>query len=121
MTFYVNVLFVGGSDTRSVVHGSKTVHCFLNGISNESENFWVRVSQNASFTELATYPLDCLTTPISNAVVERILSMMSSIKTKSRNRIELKLLDAIVRIRFELLLEAGMWKRLFFKRFRFHT
>ena len=62
---------------------------FLNGIPNESKNFWVRVLQNASFTELATYALDCLTTaPISNAVVKRIFSMVSSIKTKPRNRME---------------------------------
>ena len=70
--------------------------------------------QHASFTELATYALDCLTTPISNAVVERIFSMVSGIKTKPRNRMELGLLDAIVRIRSELLLQEKHCKDFFY-------
>ena len=86
---------------------------FLNGIPNESENFWVGDFQHTLFTELATYALDCLTTPISNAVVERVFSMVSSIKTKPRNRMELKLLDAIVRIRSELLLQEKCCKDFF--------
>ena len=85
----------------------------LNGISNKSENFWVGVLQHASFIELATSALDCLSTLISNVVVERIFSMVSSIKTKPRNRMELKLLDAIVRIRSEFLLQKKCCKDFF--------
>ena len=58
---------------------------FFNGIPNESKNFWVGVLQHASFTELAAYAFDCLNTPISSAAVERVFSMVSSIKTKPRN------------------------------------
>ena len=82
----------------------------MNGISNKGENFWVGVLQHASFTELASYAVDCLTMAISNAVVERIFSMVSSVKTKPRNQMELKLLDAIVRIRSELLLQEKCCK-----------
>ena len=85
----------------------------LNEIPNESENFWVGVLHHTSFTEVATYALDFLTTPIGNAVVERVFSMMSTIKTKHRNWMELKLLDAIVRIRSELLLQEKCCKDFF--------
>jgi sialic acid synthase SpsE len=54
--------------------------------------------------ELATFTLTCQTTPVSNAVVERIFSLVSFIKMKARKRMQLNLLDAIVRVRAELLL-----------------
>ena len=51
------------------------------------------------FKELARYALDCLSVPVSNGIVERVFSYVTSVKTKSRNRMNLSLLDSIVTIR----------------------
>ncbi|CAB4001706.1 Hypothetical predicted protein [Paramuricea clavata] len=54
------------------------------------------------FEELATYLLNCLTNPVSNAVVERTFSLVTSVKTKVQNRMGLELLNAITRSRSQL-------------------
>ena len=59
--------------------------------------------QHPQFKELAIFALTCLITPISNAVVERMFSLLTCIKTKARNRLQLSLLEAIIRIRAEIL------------------
>ena len=74
------------------------------GIPTDSESFWIGLLQHKSFKDLAKYALNCLVTPTSNAVVERIFSLVSAVKTKARNQMQLKLLDSIIRIRAELLL-----------------
>src|SRR5215469_1449973 len=74
------------------------------GFSVDTEQFWIGVLQHKAFKELATFALTCLITPVSNAVFERIFSLVSSIKTKAGNRMQLNLLDSIVRVRVELLL-----------------
>ena len=74
------------------------------GIPTDTEQFWIGIFRHQRFKELATFILTCLITPVSNAVVERIFSLVSSVKTKARNRMQLKLLDAIIRIRAELVL-----------------
>ena len=56
------------------------------------------------------FALTCLVTPVSNAVVERIFSPVSSVKTKARNRLQLNLFDAIVRVKAELLLSSKCCK-----------
>ena len=70
----------------------------------------MNVLQHKAFKELATFALTCLKTPVSNAVFERIFSLVSSVKTKARNRMQLNLLDAIVRVRAELLLSSKCCK-----------
>ena len=70
----------------------------------DTEQFWFGVLQHKAFKELATFALTCLITAVSNDVVERIFSLVTSIKTKARNRMQLNLLDAIVRVRAEVLL-----------------
>ena len=80
------------------------------GFPVHTEQFWIGVLQHNSFKELATFALTCLITPVSNAVVERIFFLVSSIKTKARNRMQLNLLDAIVRVRAELLLSTKCCK-----------
>jgi hypothetical protein len=72
------------------------------GFPVDTEQVWIGVLQHKAL-ELATFALTCLITPDSNAVVERIFSLVS-IKMKTRNRMQLNLLDAIVRVRAELLL-----------------
>jgi len=52
----------------------------------DTEQFWIGVLQHKVFKELATFALTCLVTPVNSAVVERIFSLVSSVKTKERNR-----------------------------------
>lgn len=59
------------------------------------------------YQELALYALSCLSCPVSNAVVERIFSQVTCIKTKYRNKMSVATLDAIVRIRTTLLLKSN--------------
>ncbi|CAG4936271.1 unnamed protein product [Parnassius apollo] len=73
---------------------------------NDIVNFWIQVlkMKNAGgslmFKELAEFSIRCLSLPLSNAVVERIFSVMGTnqIKTKLRNRMT-PMLIAILRIR----------------------
>ena len=74
------------------------------GLPTDSETFWIGVLQHIAFKDLANFALNCLITPFSNAVVERIFSLVSAVKTKARNQMQLNLLDSITRIRAELLL-----------------
>lgn len=76
------------------------------GIPLDSEKFWLGVMQHGFYNDLAMYALCCLSTPVSNACVERIFSLVTAIKTKPRNKLETQLLGAIVRIRSSLMLEG---------------
>ena len=51
------------------------------------------------FKELATYALTLLNLPSSNAVVERVFSIMNTIKTKLRKSMLIEMLDALLRVR----------------------
>ena len=59
---------------------------------------------NYVYIELAQHALTCLTTPASNAVVERIFSRVSNNK-KTGNRLKIGMLDAIIRIKTVLLID----------------
>ena len=59
--------------------------------------------QNQAFKELAILALTCLITPVINAVVVRIFSLVLSVKTKAGNRMQLNRLDAAVRIRANII------------------
>jgi hypothetical protein len=80
------------------------------GFPVNTEQFWIGILQHNSFKELATFALTCLITRLSNAVVAKIFSLVSSIKTKARNRMQPNLLDAVVRFRAELLLSSKCCK-----------
>jgi hypothetical protein len=68
------------------------------------------VLQHQAFKELTTFALTCAITPVSNAVVERIFSLVSAVKTKARNIMQLNLHDAVVRVRAGLLLSSKCCK-----------
>ena len=94
---------------RKIVHRDwKQDSSFDGTIPDTAVEFWSHVAEvqtslgDKPFKELAAYALNCLTTPVSNAVVERTFSLLSSIKTKQRNRMKLELLNAIIRIRSKL-------------------
>ena len=77
-------------------------------VPKNSVEFWSRVIKfrnsigEPQFYELATYALACLSTPVSNAVVERFFSTVTNVKTKMQNRLGSQMLDAIARIRVNL-------------------
>ena len=52
--------------------------------------------------EIARFVLSVLTFPTSNAVVERLFSVLALVKSKIRNRMGLQMLDAILRVRTHL-------------------
>jgi hypothetical protein len=70
--------------------------------------FWSAVAQfkdadgNLAFEELGKYGLNLLSLPSSNAVVEIVFSVMKVVKTKTRNRMMLQMVEAILRIRISL-------------------
>lgn len=67
--------------------------------------FWIQLSQitiasgEYQFKELCQFALKIISLPISNAVVERIFSIMNVTKTKIRNRMGQQMLMALIRIK----------------------
>ena len=61
--------------------------------------FWQAVRQTDGFGNLCQYALTCLLIPSSNAVVARMFSLLTSTKTKPRNRLGVQNLDSIIRIK----------------------
>jgi hypothetical protein len=78
-------------------------------IPKNSFEFWSAVQgyclldNNYPFQELANYCLSCLILPISNAFVERVFSQVTYVKNKQRNRMSIKLLDSVIRIKSYLM------------------
>ncbi|KAK3907361.1 SCAN domain-containing protein 3 [Frankliniella fusca] len=70
--------------------------------------FWFNVWQirdgrnQRPFRELCVYVLTLLSLPLSNAVVERLFSIMTAVKTKQRSRLSLKMLQSILIVRGHL-------------------
>lgn len=66
---------------------------------------WVEISKlntasgEKMFKELSDFIFRVLTLPVSNAVVERVFSVMNTTKTKLRNRMSMELLVALIRIK----------------------
>ena len=81
---------------------------FSGTIPLDSVKFWVGVKsfQNGMgekpFQELSKWAPSSLVTPASNAIVERIFSHVTNVKSKLRNRMNIKMLNAICRIRCHL-------------------
>ena len=69
------------------------------------EAFWVDVAHHTDatgehdFHELGMFVLSLLALPFSNAAVERSFSQMNIIKSKQRNRMQQKMLEAIMHVR----------------------
>jgi hypothetical protein len=78
---------------------------FNGTIPQDFAQFWIAIGQYENalgenpYAELSEYALSCLSLPVSNAPVERMFSQVTCVKTKYRNRLSLKTLDAIIRIR----------------------
>jgi len=71
----------------------------------DSHQFWPKIYNyqdaggNYAFRKLAEFVLKVLSLPSSNAVVERVFSIMNTVKTKARNRINTEMLDGLLRIK----------------------
>lgn len=79
---------------------------YFNGkVPNDPATFWnfLRFFKNASgefiFKELSMIAIKLLSLPLSNAVVERVFSIMNLAKTKIKNRMKLETLEALLLIR----------------------
>lgn len=57
-------------------------------------------SGRRAFDALARYVLATLSLPLSNAVVERLFSILAIVKCKARNKLGMEMLEAILRVRF---------------------
>ena len=73
-------------------------------IPGDTVQFWVRVADyqvvgSHPFRGLSKYALECMSTPVSNAVVERVFSQVTLVKTNVRNRMGVDMLNAVIRIR----------------------
>lgn len=70
--------------------------------------FWQKVymhqdaGDNFVFRELANYVFVLLSMPSSNAIVERVFSVMNAVKNRTRNKIQYSMLDALLRIRLRM-------------------
>ena len=94
---------------RKIMHISWIEEPIFNGeIPQGSVPFWsgvrnyTKAGGNQPLKELADYALACLTTPTSNAVVERVFSILLNVKTKWRNSLGTEMVDSIIRIRSKL-------------------
>jgi hypothetical protein len=101
---------------KILLHNWQEEEVFSGTIPEDTVKFWAGIlkyqdsSKQKPYQELATYALSCLTVPVSNAVVERIFSHVTIVKTKIRNRLSIKMLDAIIRIRMSLVLKGKCCK-----------
>lgn len=72
----------------------------ISAIDLETKTFWLKVRNNIDeYAELAQYALTALASPLSNAAVERLFSVVNATKTKARNRMNLHTLFSIVKIK----------------------
>ena len=93
------------------------VDAFKSNLPENPVDFWsfvkrYEVDNHKPYEELSNYALQCLTTPVSNAVLERIFSHVTAVKTKARNRMSLKMLEAILRVRTTLIVSGKCCKDL---------
>ena len=94
---------------RKIIHVDwASENVFVNEIPTDAVAFWVGIASYSlsngekPFLQLVMYALTCLTTPISNAISERIFSQVTCVKTKLRSRMQNEMLDSIIRIRSSL-------------------
>lgn len=80
-------------------------------VTTNSFKFWSTVYHHTNagglhiFKELAQFVFILLSLPSSNAVVERIFSIMNCVKTKIRNRMQLEMLNSILILKTKLFCE----------------
>jgi len=63
-------------------------------------------SGDPRFGHISRLALGLLSLPFSNAAVERVFSVMNAVKTKSRNRLLVEMVQSIMKVRFGLSLRG---------------
>ena len=98
---------------RKLLHQNWAKESVFGGeIPEDTVAFWIGIAKYQNILghhpvkDLALYSPSCLSSPVSNAVVERIFSHMTSIKTKQRHRMETHMLQSIIRIKTRLHLQG---------------
>ena len=85
---------------------------FNGDLPKESEPFWAKIRKHQlsdgsfPYRELSNYALAALSVPVSNAIVERVFSHVTFVKNKNRSRLNLPMLDSIIRVRLSLRLKG---------------
>ncbi|XP_042882838.1 zinc finger BED domain-containing protein 5-like [Penaeus japonicus] len=102
---------------KILYHPWNNEEVFSSGIPEDPVNFWASIKKyeeggRKPYEALARYALAALTTPVSNALVERIFSHVNAVKTKVRNQMKHKMLEAILRIRTTLIMSGKCCKDL---------
>ncbi|CAG9782434.1 unnamed protein product [Diatraea saccharalis] len=83
----------------------RQIHLLTWENTKNTKEFWYEVMESKDmagenrFKDLATFALNLLVLPHSNADVERLFSTMNVVKTKQRNRMKLELLSSIMTVR----------------------
>ena len=83
------------------------------GIPIDGSKFWIKAMNvkdsggEQILKDLALFALKVYSMPISNAVVERVFSRVTSVKTKLQNRMGFELLSSILRIKTYVELNGG--------------
>ena len=78
---------------------------FQGKVPEDALQFWAAVQSfkdvtgSYSYRSSVIYALACLSTPVSNALVERVFSHINVIKTDKRNKMGLKMIEATTRLR----------------------
>ena len=94
---------------KIILHPWSEEKMFEQEVPANAVQFWAAIHsyQNGTgsypYRLLATYALACLSTPVSNALVERMFSHVNAIETDKRNRMGLKMIEAATRIRTTLI------------------
>jgi hypothetical protein len=93
---------------KILFHPWREEDSFSEGLPKDAVGFWSKVLNYARgdgvkpYEDLAQYALAALSVPVSNAVVERIFSHVTIVKTKYRNKMQIKMLDSILRVRLSI-------------------
>lgn len=96
------------SEIDKIVNQWNNIHLVKWTNTSNTYSFWLEVFdfKNAinenPFQELSDMALQILSLPFSNAYIERTFSIMNNYKTKTRNRMSLKLLNSIMQIKYGL-------------------
>lgn len=88
----------------------KSIALFYNkfDISEDVFSFWLKIynnkdaAGNGRFSNIATFALNLLSLPFSNAYVERVFSTMNLIKNKLRNRLVVDTVESVLAVRHGL-------------------
>jgi len=93
---------------RIILHIWKEETVFNGELPKDPAALWAKICQHETsdsshpYEQFAKYALSALSVPVSNAVVERVFSHVTWVKSKYKNKISIGMLDAIIIVRVTL-------------------